>query len=166
MHTAEPNLNNISCYSCLGSSMNTTHRPLQETAINGMHATLETSPQRLLKISFLNVHSLLMLAIALKHCYILLVVIVSCGRAKASACHLQISLSCAVLCQIVSLQYLSRSSLHCLAGLPCRLFLSWWHVRSIGRLWGGRWALPRTTSFFSHWWLCLWLLSSPAVTVN
>ena len=28
-------------------------------------------------------------------------------------------------CQIVSLQYLSRSSLHCLAGLPCRLFLSY-----------------------------------------
>ena len=31
---------------------------------------------------------------------------------------------CAVLCQIVSLQYLSRSSLHRLAGLPCRLCLS------------------------------------------
>ena len=34
-------------------------------------------------------------------------------------------LSYAVLCQIVSLQYLSRSSLHRLAGLPCRLFLSY-----------------------------------------
>ena len=34
-------------------------------------------------------------------------------------------LSCGVFCQIVSLQYLSRSSLHHLAGLPCRLFLSW-----------------------------------------
>ena len=34
------------------------------------------------------------------------------------------TLSCAVLCHIVSLQYLSRSSLHRLAGLPCRLFLS------------------------------------------
>ena len=33
------------------------------------------------------------------------------------------TLSCAVLCHIVSLQYLSRSSLHRLAGLPCRLFL-------------------------------------------
>ena len=31
---------------------------------------------------------------------------------KASACRLQVSLSCAVLCQIVSLQYLSRSPLH------------------------------------------------------
>ena len=34
-------------------------------------------------------------------------------------------MSCAVLCQIVSLQYLSRSSLHRLAGLPCCLFLSY-----------------------------------------
>ena len=49
--------------------------------------------------------------------------VVSCGWAKASACRLQASLSCAVLCHIVSLQYLSRSSLHCLAGLPCCLFL-------------------------------------------
>ena len=32
------------------------------------------------------------------------------GWAKASACHLQVSLSCAVLCQIVLLQYLSRST--------------------------------------------------------
>ena len=47
------------------------------------------------------------------------------GCAKASACRLQVSLSCAVLCQIVSLQYLSRSSLHRFAGLPCRLFLSY-----------------------------------------
>ena len=46
------------------------------------------------------------------------------GWAKASACRLQITLSCAVLCQIVSLQYLSRPSLHRLAGLPCRLLLS------------------------------------------
>ena len=43
--------------------------------------------------------------------------------AKASACHLHVSLSCAVLYQIVSLQYLSRSSLHRLAGLPCCLIL-------------------------------------------
>ena len=38
------------------------------------------------------------------------------GWAKALACCLQ--MSCAVLCHIVSLQYLSRSSLHRLAGLP------------------------------------------------
>ena len=47
------------------------------------------------------------------------------GWAKASACRLQITLSCAFLCHIGSLQYLSRSSLHRLAGLPCRLFLSY-----------------------------------------
>ena len=45
---------------------------------------------------------------------------------KASACRLQISLTCVVLCHIVSLQYLSRSSLHRLTGLPCRLVLSLW----------------------------------------
>ena len=49
----------------------------------------------------------------------------SCGWVKASACRLHASLFCAVLCQIVSLQYLSRSSLHRLAGLFCRLFLSY-----------------------------------------
>ena len=47
------------------------------------------------------------------------------GWAKASGCRLQITLSCAFLCHIVSLPYLSRSSLHRLAGLPCRLFLSY-----------------------------------------
>ena len=47
------------------------------------------------------------------------------GWVKASSCPLQITLSCAFLCHIVSLQYLSRSSLHRLAGLPCRLFLSY-----------------------------------------
>ena len=47
------------------------------------------------------------------------------GWAKASACRLQVTMSSAVLCHIVSLQYLSRSSLHRLAGLPCRLVLSY-----------------------------------------
>ena len=47
------------------------------------------------------------------------------GWAKASACRLQITMYCAVLCHIVSLQYLSRSSLHRLGGLPCRIFLSY-----------------------------------------
>ena len=37
----------------------------------------------------------------------------------------KITLSCAVLCHIVSPQYLSRSSLHRLAGFPSRLFLSY-----------------------------------------
>ena len=72
---------------------------------------------------------------------------VSRGWAKTSACCLQVSMSCAVLCQIVSLDYLSRSSLHRLAGLPCRLFLSlvvsiWWHARSIVCLWGDWCAVP------------------------
>ena len=47
------------------------------------------------------------------------------GRKHRHACRLQVSLSCAVLCQIVFFQYLFRSSLHRLAGLPCRLFLSY-----------------------------------------
>ena len=50
--------------------------------------------------------------------------VVSRGWAKASACHLQVNLSCDVFCHILSIQYLSRSSLHRLAGLPCHLFLS------------------------------------------
>ena len=36
--------------------------------------------------------------------------VVSRGWTKASACRLQVTLSCAVLCHIVSLQYLSKSS--------------------------------------------------------
>ena len=51
--------------------------------------------------------------------------VVSRGWANASARRLEVSLSSAFLCQIVSVQYLSRSSLHRLAGLPCRLFLSY-----------------------------------------
>ncbi len=52
-----------------------------------------------------------------------------CGWAKVSACRLQVSLFCAVLCQIVSLQYLSRSSLYPLADLPCPILLSYgFHV--------------------------------------
>ena len=39
--------------------------------------------------------------------------------------HAVSKLSRAVLCQIVLLQYLSRSSLHRLTGLPCRIFLSY-----------------------------------------
>ena len=53
--------------------------------------------------------------------------VVSHGWAKASACRLSglhVSLYCAVLCQIVVFQYLSRSSLHRLAGLPCRHLLA------------------------------------------
>ena len=52
--------------------------------------------------------------------------VVSRGWAMASSCRFHFSLPCALLCQIVSLQYLSRSSLHRLAGRPGRLLLSLW----------------------------------------
>ena len=92
--------------------------------------------------------------------------VVSRGWAKASACCLQVSMSCAVLCHIVSLQYLSRSSLHrwlvSLVVFSCHNMVSkWWHARLIGRRLGGWYALLRTISFFSQCWLYLWLLSSP-----
>ena len=50
--------------------------------------------------------------------------VASRGWVMASHC-IQVSLSCAVLCQIVSLQYLSGTSLRRWAGLPCRIFLSY-----------------------------------------
>ena len=92
--------------------------------------------------------------------------VVSRGWAKASACHLQITLSCAVLCHIVSLQYicpgrLSTAWLVSLVVFSCHMVSKWWHARSIGRLWGGWYALPMTISFFLQCWLYLWLLSSP-----
>ncbi len=78
--------------------------------------------------------------------------------------HAVSKLACLVLSSVVS----CRSSV-----CPCRLFTAWlvslvvvscrmvskW--RSIGRIWGGWYALPGTISFFSHCWLYLWLLSSP-----
>ena len=57
--------------------------------------------------------------------------VVSRGWANASACCLQVSLFCPVLCQIMSFPYLSRSSLHRLAGLPCQLFLSYMNSLSL-----------------------------------
>ena len=92
--------------------------------------------------------------------------VVSRGWAKASACRIQITLSCAVLCHIVSRQYLSMSSLSTawlvsLVVFSCHMVSKWWHARSIGRLWGGWYALLRTISFFSQCWLYLWPLSSP-----
>ena len=43
---------------------------------------------------------------------------VSRGLVKTSACRLQVSLHCATLCQIISLQYFSTPFLHRLTGLP------------------------------------------------
>ena len=34
----------------------------------------------------------------------------------------------------------------------CHMVFKWWRARSIGRLWGGWYALPRIISFFSHCW--------------
>ena len=65
----------------------------------------------------------------------------SCGWANASACCLQITLYCAVLCQIVSLQYLSRSSFHRLAGLPCHLLLYGLQVVILEVHWLSLWQL-------------------------
>ena len=72
---------------------------------------------------------------------------------KASACRLQITLSCAVLCHIVSLQYLSRSSLHRLAVLSCRLFLSYGLqvvTCEVHRLFLRRLICPAQDLFFPH----------------
>ena len=41
----------------------------------------------------------------------------------------KVRVSYAVICHTVSLQYLFRSYLHRVAGLPCRLFLSLWSPR-------------------------------------
>ena len=51
--------------------------------------------------------------------------VVSRGWAKASACRLQVSMSCGVLCHIASAQYLSRLSFRRLTGFPCRIYLSY-----------------------------------------
>ena len=55
------------------------------------------------------------------------IAVLSRGWVKSSPCRLQVSLSCAVLSQIVYPPplYLPRSSFHRLADLPCRLFLSY-----------------------------------------
>ena len=68
--------------------------------------------------------------------------VLSHGWAKASACCFQVCLSCAVLCQVVSFQYSSKSSLHLFAGLPRNLFLPYGfqvvmrfvHLSSLSRL--------------------------------
>ena len=51
--------------------------------------------------------------------------VVSCWCALASACRLQVSLSCAVVLPDPVATILSSSSLHRLAGLPCGVFLSY-----------------------------------------
>ena len=97
---------------------------------NGMKITTTLCPRKLKETKQTEIAMWLMAAIEylkimFNHRHHHWAAIVSRGWAKASACRLQVCLSCAVLCQIVSLQYLSRSSLHHFAGLPCRIFLSY-----------------------------------------
>ena len=58
-----------------------------------------------------------------KHRHHWAAVVFRCLAKVASSCRLRVSLSCAVLCLVLSLQ--SRSSLRRLPGLSCRLFLSY-----------------------------------------
>ena len=44
---------------------------------------------------------------------------------------------------------LSTAWLVSLVVFSCHMVSKWWHARSISRLWGGWYALPRTISFFS-----------------
>ena len=53
---------------------------------------------------------------------------------------------------------LSTAWLVSLDVFSCHMVSKWWCARSIGRLWGGWYALPRTISFFSQCRLYLWVL--------
>ena len=71
-------------------------------------------------------------------------------------------LSAAISCRsCICLGRLSTAWLVSLIVFSCHMVSKWWHARSIGRLWGGWYALLRTISFFLLCWLYLWLLSSP-----
>ena len=71
-------------------------------------------------------------------------------------------LSSAISCRSsICLGRLSTAWLFSLVVFSCYMVSKWWHARSIGRLWGGWYALHRTISFFVQCWLYLWLLSSP-----
>ena len=81
--------------------------------------------------------------------------------------HAVSKLPCLVLSSAISCRSsicpgrLSIAWLVSLVVFSCHMVSNWWHARSIGRLWGGWYALPRTISFFLQCWLYLWLLSSP-----
>ena len=86
------------------------------------------------------------------------------GWAKALACRLHVSLSVAVLCQIMSLQCLTISSLHRLTGLPCRLFLSCClHVVTREVHWSSlrRWICPAQDHFIFLTLLIIYMTTSP-----
>ena len=81
--------------------------------------------------------------------------------------HAVSKLHCLVLSSAISCRSsicpgrLSAAWLVSLVVFSCHMVSKWWHARSIGHIWGGLYALPRTISFFSQCWLYLWLLSSP-----
>ena len=76
-------------------------------------------------------------------------------------------LPCLVLSSVISCRSsicpgrLSPAWLVSLVVVSCHMVSKWWHARSIGRLWGGWYTLPRTISFVSHCWLYLWLCPLP-----
>ena len=80
--------------------------------------------------------------------------------------HAESTFPCLVLSSAISCRSsicpgrLSTAWLVSLVVFSCHMVSKWWHARSIGCLWGGWYALPRTISFFSQCWLYLWLLSS------
>ena len=94
-------------------------RPLQDTC----YERRASGNRRKLNYAIFNIYTCF--DVTFPHYYHHKAAVVSRGWAKASACRLQITLSCAFLCHFVSLLCLSRSSLRRLAGLPFRLFLSY-----------------------------------------
>ena len=63
-------------------------------------------------------------------------------------------LSAAISCRSsICLGRLSTAWLVSLVVFSCHMVSKWWHARSIGRLWGGWYVLPRTISFFLQCWL-------------
>ena len=91
----------------------------------------------------------------------------SCGWAKAAPCRLQVSLSCAALCQIVLLQYLSRSCPHRLAGLPNRIFLSYGFqlvTREVRRSFLRRLICPAEDHFICRTLLIISMTFDPSLT--
>ena len=103
------------------------------------------------------------------HIYIIIIIIrqLLCPVVGQSPQHSVSKLPCLVLSSAISCRSsicpcrLSTAWLVSLVVFSCHMVSKWWHARSIGRLWGGWYALPRTISFFSQCWLYLWPLPSP-----
>ena len=103
------------------------------------------------------------------HIYIIIIIIrqLLCPVVGQRPQHSVSKLPCLVLSSAISCRSsicpcrLSTAWLVSLVVFSCHMVSKWWYARSIGRLWGGWYALPRTISFFSQCWLYLWPLSSP-----